>query len=180
MQPRFLEEPRFARLFRHWNTIRGAREMPRRRDLDPAALGPALLPHVAIVELREAGQRPRFRLVGTEIVQRFGMDFSGRYLDEFLSGSYLEHLTSLFRELWLHRCPIYEENIFRWSEMQHIWASRFVLPMTGDGADPEFAVGAQLFSRHVEERTPLRRALSIAEIERLSTDYIDPVAVAAR
>jgi hypothetical protein len=180
MQARFLEEPRFAALFRYWNTIRGPREMPARRDLDPVALGSALLPHVAIIELGEAGSRPRFRLVGTEIVQRFGREFTGRYLEEFLSGSYLAHLTSLYRELWLRRCPIYEENVFRWSEMRHVWAKRFVLPLTGTGSDPEFAVGAQLFMSHIEERAPLREALSSAEIDRLSIDYIDPAAVTAR
>jgi hypothetical protein len=86
------------------------------------------------------------------------------------------HLASLYRELWRCRCPIYEENIFHWSEMRHVWVKRFVLPLTADGADPEFAVGAQLFSSRIEDRTPLRRAFSLAEIELLSADHVDPLA----
>jgi len=180
MRARFLDEPRFALLFRHWNAIRGGREMPARRDIDPAALGPRLLPHVAIIELGEAGNRPRFRLVGTEIVRRFGRELTGRYLEEFLSGTYLTHLTALYREVWLCRCPIYEENVFRWSEMRHVWAKRFVLPLTGTGSDPEFALGAQLFMSHLEDRKPVRQVFSAAEIDRLSVDHADPAAATVR
>ena len=176
----FLSEPLFVRLFRSWHLLRAERAMPRRRDIDPVALGADLLPYIAIIELCDEGRRPRFRLLGTKLVERFGRDYTGRFLDEFLSGAYYEHIRGIYRDVYVHRRPIYDENVFRWSEMNHVWAKRLILPLSESGGDPEFAIGAQLFSSNASgDRKPKNFPIEPPEIERIHSEVLDADRVGA-
>ncbi len=65
-----------------WREKAGGRIVPDRADLDPAEI-PHLLPYLLISEIVHPF-RIRYRLLGTEVVQITGMDFTGSYLDELI------------------------------------------------------------------------------------------------
>ncbi|MCW0234841.1 MAG: hypothetical protein OJJ21_14675 [Ferrovibrio sp.] len=83
-----------VRLLEFWTANRGADGSPPRRSaLDPLALPPAVLPGLILMELHPgpppgSEERPgdpwrfHYRLVGTAIVEMFGFDPTGRFLDE--------------------------------------------------------------------------------------------------
>ncbi|MEK9971531.1 MAG: PAS domain-containing protein [Ferrovibrio sp.] len=77
-----------VRLLEYWTARQGPDgEPPPRAALDPLALPPAVLPQLILMELvpgAPGGDPYRFhyRLVGTGIVELFGFDPTGRYLDE--------------------------------------------------------------------------------------------------
>src|SRR3546814_12418028 len=64
--------------------------MPRKSDIDPGEIKP-LLPYILIGEFAGDPVRLRYRLVGTEVVSVYGIDFTGRWLDELDFGDQVEH-----------------------------------------------------------------------------------------
>src|SRR5512134_751440 len=92
-------DPILGALYRYWNRRRGRRRMPDRRDIDPLELGPKLLPHVGLMDIVDGGARVRYRLLGTAIVERWGSDPTGKFMDEVMSGSYRDYIHGLYREL---------------------------------------------------------------------------------
>lgn len=67
-------------VFAYWNTRRGARPAPLRREIDPAAIRNAL-PSVFILEADRRG-RLVFRLAGTGVCALFGRELKGRPFTE--------------------------------------------------------------------------------------------------
>lgn len=71
-------------LFAYWNTLRGDRAAPERRDIDPAAIR-KLLADTLMVEVKADGlEQPTFsiRLSGTRVNALLGLDPKGRSLTE--------------------------------------------------------------------------------------------------
>lgn len=82
-----IEEPRLIRLLAFWLSRRNAGRPPARGDIDPRALGAELLPQIVMFECVERDGRPdcRYRLVGTALVGRLGIDPTGRYMSEVMT-----------------------------------------------------------------------------------------------
>lgn len=72
---------KLRRLYEYWLQKRCSRPMPARRDMDPMDLRFAL-GDIALVEVLRDPLRYRFRLDGTRQVERFGVDMTGKMLDE--------------------------------------------------------------------------------------------------
>jgi len=123
----FTSDPVLLSLFRYWETRRGARAMPERRDIDPVGMGSAVLPNVALAEF--VGSRVRYRLAGTEIVRRFGRDFTGEFMDELMTGSYLAFINDLFENMREHRAPVFSESPYRWDVAGYRLTRRIFLPL---------------------------------------------------
>ncbi len=102
-----IRSPLVHELYRYWNAKRGGRTMPRKSDIDPAEIKP-LLPYILIGEFAGDPVRLRYRLVGTEVVSVYGIDFTGRWLDELDFGDQVEHGWALqYRAVFHSRQPIY-------------------------------------------------------------------------
>ena len=60
---------------------KGDRPTVSRAEIDPGEIK-SLLPHVGLVDIERAPLRFRYRLAGTEIVKGYGLEVTGRYLDQ--------------------------------------------------------------------------------------------------
>lgn len=99
--------PLLTDLLRLWHDARGGRAMPARKDMDPIKLGPALLPHIMLIDVEHEPQpRFRWRLIGTHITTVLDRDMTGRYWDEIYQGKDLATLR--LRADWVlqHRAPL--------------------------------------------------------------------------
>lgn len=73
--------------------------------IDPAEIV-ALLPYLVIAQVEAAPLRVRYRLVGTQVVDAHGADYTNRYLDE--CGFLIEaELTECYRRVQSGRAPIF-------------------------------------------------------------------------
>src|ERR1051325_4007380 len=79
-----ITDARLMAAFEYWMRQSIAGRLPRRRDIDPVDI-PKLLPILMLVEVLPPG-RYRYRLIGTENADAFGMNATGRYLDEYCLG----------------------------------------------------------------------------------------------
>jgi hypothetical protein len=138
-------DPILGALYAYWNGRRGQRRMPDRRDIDPLALGPKLLPHVGLMDIVDGGARVRYRLLGTAIVERWGSDPTGKFMDEVMSGSYSAYVHGLYRELARARAPVFSESVFRWDAAGFLRTRRLYLPLTHGGKDVAIALIGQIF-----------------------------------
>ncbi|MEM7399871.1 MAG: PAS domain-containing protein [Pseudomonadota bacterium] len=72
-------------LFNYWLDIAQGRAMPARADFDPLKV-PHLLPHLAVIDLRDGFDRGRFRLAGTRLRDIYGREITGLQLTEVYAG----------------------------------------------------------------------------------------------
>lgn len=88
-----IDSPRIRQLFDYWQSKRRDGRLPRRADIDPAEI-PQLMPNLLLVDVEYDPFRVRYRLVGTQIVEATGFEFTGKYLDEIVlpddEGPFLE------------------------------------------------------------------------------------------
>ena len=70
------ESKLIERALDYWDSKRGGRRMPSRRDIDPLEMAD-LLPNVVLVDVQHEPLDFRYRLVGTAIVTRLGHDHTG-------------------------------------------------------------------------------------------------------
>ena len=84
-------------LFDYWNEMRGDRVAPQRLEIQPARIG-AILPDTFILE-RCDSRNYRFRLAGTRVCARFGMELrSLNFLERWSAGDRAmieEHLAAI-------------------------------------------------------------------------------------
>ncbi len=76
-----IESNTLRQLFLYWDEKRGQRRAPPRDDIDPAGMF-GVLPNVFLIDVEAEPRRYRVRLMGTVLVQWYGQDITGRYVDE--------------------------------------------------------------------------------------------------
>lgn len=165
--------PVLGSLLRYWNAQREGRIMPARPDIDPLEMGPKLLPHLLLCDLQDRGARPRYRLVGTNVVRRWGFDPTGRYLDETM-GPYFAYLGDLLRQLFQERAPIQASCAFRWGVNRELEANHLLLPLSKGELDPAIALVGLTF-RSDEVFPPQIRSLNgVGRFEQRGRAVIEP------
>lgn len=136
-------DQRLHQVYRYWQEKRGAREMPSRRDIEPAELK-GVLPHLMMVDV-EPGPRFRYRLFGTAVVEAFGSDPTGKYIDEVMVGSYKTFLLGLYNDLITSKKPVYSTSIYGGKRDRMLWTQRLMLPLSSDGSAVDKVLAIQIF-----------------------------------
>ena len=81
IDPDISDNPRFLELKAYWELKRGARPMPTRAMIDPLDLK-AHLGWLILAEMLPDGSDMRWRLIGSNIVDAYGRDSTGKRLSE--------------------------------------------------------------------------------------------------
>ena len=137
-----IEDERLLALYRYWESKRGDRAMPARGDIDPLEI-PNLLPMILLIDVTETGDY-RYRLVGTEIVNNFGTNSTGKTFTEALpEGPYTEYITGLVRDVVSTGRPLYSEGAFMAKGRIDRQVRRLVLPLSDDGHTVDKLLGGQ-------------------------------------
>jgi hypothetical protein len=135
---------RLAQLFDYWEHKRSGRAMPQRRDIDPGEIS-HLLPFIHIVEAIDQGRRYRYRLVGTGIVRVFGMDATGKHLDEIAAGARQAFIHECYEAVRQSRRPAFVRTRYLRTQGPEIAAARLLAPLSiGDDAVRQI-IGASVF-----------------------------------
>jgi hypothetical protein len=135
---------RLHTVLEYWSAKRGDRPMPSRREIDPIELGPAVLPHLMLVDI-EAGPRFRYRLFGTAVSEAFGSDPTGQYIDSIMVGRYRDFLLGLYSDLVAMKKPVYSTSIYGNPIGEKMWTQRLMLPLSSDGDTVDMVLACQVF-----------------------------------
>ncbi|MGH7034773.1 MAG: PAS domain-containing protein [Stellaceae bacterium] len=129
----FHSDPILAAAFQYWQGKRGERRMPRRGDIEPSEIVP-LLPNLLIIEVLGGGKRQRYRLVGTAIVEAFGVEFTGKYLDQVFSREQLRGHVENYRIIAREKCTLLLSRRYRSPVAgAELICHRLIMPLSEDG-----------------------------------------------
>ena len=148
----------------YWRRKRGARQMPRRRDIDGAELPFWLLPHVQLLDVVEDGRRFRHRLVGTAIVGAFGAEPTGKYVDEVLSGTALDFANTAYRAVCDNRKAVFARSAHDTVKGSPLIAHRVLMPLAEDGEAANMILGAATLELAVPPRPGAAQPADYLEI----------------
>lgn len=130
----------------YWLQKRAARAMPRKGDIDPTEIAPRLLPHLQIIDVIGGGQRFHYRLIGTALVDAYGKDYTGLYVDEMVSGDRLDFILRGYRRVCELRAPVFCHNRYLTVRSTDLFATRVYMPLSEDGGTVQFILGALSFT----------------------------------
>ncbi|MDH3230852.1 MAG: PAS domain-containing protein [Alphaproteobacteria bacterium] len=151
-------------VYAYWLGRRAGSRVPLRRDMDPVEFKPDWLPNLFMYRVENG----RFRciLVGTRIVEVFGRDETGMFLDEILPPKHAPSRQRLFERAVRDRLPVYYVGPALTSNPRYPRVSRLLLPVSSDGVAADHVFGIVKFgpvaergwenTRLVEHNEPAR------------------------
>lgn len=140
-----IKNPVLQQLYGYWDGKRGQRAMPRRDEIVPEDIGD-LLPHAFLIDVSDADPRFRFSLCGPDVAGLFGMDLTGRALEDIdLADEYREivHDYALAAD---HRRPICTRHHFVNRAGRTLDYERVLLPLQDAGGDVRWLMGGLIGS----------------------------------
>lgn len=121
----------------YWDERRGGRAMPSRADIDPVDI-PDLLPFVILIDIVPPDGRLRIRLAGTEVCNRFGMDYTGQFLDDIDFSDVREKILADYGHATQANEPYFTAHRFRKSDHDFYYnIERGIFPLSSDGSNPD-------------------------------------------
>lgn len=140
----------------YWESKRGDREMPPRAAIRPEEIGGAL-GRVNLIDVTHDPLRFRFRLIGTHVVQSFGLDPTGLTVDELSPPDYAELLIRHFTEAVAAREPVL--HVMRFLEIRQTHEMhRLSLPLSDDGGHVDMLMTVSGFGPELQRFRERQRA----------------------
>jgi hypothetical protein len=100
-----IQAPLLLRLLEDWEKRRRGRTLPARSDFDPLDLK-YMMGKLLLVDILREPLRFRFRLIGTELVKRIGVDVTGKMLDDYPDPEFREHMRERYTAAVTTRQPL--------------------------------------------------------------------------
>lgn len=136
-----IRTPALHSLFDYWNKKRGEQRFMLRSQLEPREIA-SLLPLLFILEVQQEPRRYLIQLMGTEIVTRFGGDYTGWYMDELDLGAIKKKVLAGYDHVVDHVEPHLEFAEFTQRGRGRIQVERLALPMSTDGLTVDLILGS--------------------------------------
>lgn len=154
----------FLDMVRYWRSKAADGELPRKQAIDPVELPPECLRNVIILEHDATRDDFLYRLSGTAIVDKVGVELTGRYVAEHLKfdPEYRDFLVGLFRGAIDTGVGTFTLSQYRAADHRQPngYAGRLLLPLCGADGRIAFILGYQRFLQSDPNATlnPLGRA----------------------
>ncbi|MBI1773828.1 MAG: PAS domain-containing protein [Proteobacteria bacterium] len=118
-------------LYEHWATLKGQRLLPTRADVDISQLG-FCIGHLAVAEIEDDPFRVRYEFVGDGLIQLYGEDLTGRYVDELYSAPVRAEALSAYRRVVGTAEPMFTRRVFDLL-IKRFGYYRLMLPLASSG-----------------------------------------------
>jgi hypothetical protein len=92
-------------LYDYWRACARERSMPRRADINPAAMA-GLLPGISILETGERPEQITYRLAGTRLRDIFGQEGTGKSVFDLEFGEKRNYWMAIYRKVIEERVPM--------------------------------------------------------------------------
>lgn len=123
---------RLRQLYDYWNRCRAGRRMPARADIDPLDI-PRLLPNLLLLDVKAETGRLKVRVAGTHVVEMYGSDYTGRYLDEIEFGDRRAAVLHDYAACRQSGQAYISEHSFWTTRGITLRMERVILPLSDDG-----------------------------------------------
>ncbi|WP_179188722.1 PAS domain-containing protein [Kiloniella majae] len=126
--------PEHKQLYDYWDTKRGDRFAPGRKDIDPIDF-PCLLPNLCLYKVHRDPLRYEATLMGTKVVEIWGIDYTGKFVEDIILGPVYDQVTTQFKYVVTHKEPTLHDLDASWLDKDYIKYSRLMLPLSDNGTD---------------------------------------------
>lgn len=138
------QSARLRALFNHYCKVAVDERLPRRADIDPSQMIPAI-PNAYIVAVEYGARNEtefRLQLFGTELVRLFGAELTGEQVCKLDMGDWGAEWRSTLRYAMRSRLPVVA--IHRLEVIRHlpITIEHVALPLSSDGSTVDRLIGA--------------------------------------
>ncbi len=123
----------------YWSRLRNGRDVPDQTDIDPRAIK-RMLSHVFILDALNPG-RPIYRLAGTGLCERFGMELKGTGFLANWEGQSGTALAALLRQALKTRQPVCLSSIGATAECGMVELETILAPITFNDGEPARFLG---------------------------------------
>lgn len=132
VDPAHLGEPVLRPVLDYWELKRHGRALPRRGDIDPFELKPYLR-HLFLIEVLP-GEHFRYRLVGSEITERYGRNSTGKTVREIYAAQpeLGEWVTQLLLAVTRSARPVLATGPLTAINKEHILSESLHLPLADE------------------------------------------------
>jgi len=145
-----VRSPMLLRAYEYWQSMRGDRVLPARSDLDPLDI-PDLLPNVILLDYLPKDHRLKVRLVGTLVVDMYGSDYTGMYLDEIDFGEVRDKVLDDYMSAVTAARPLFSDHVFRQLGGALFDIERLIVPLSEDGTQVTMLLAILDFTRRERE-----------------------------
>ena len=129
------QHPRFRRLADYLASKAPPGKLPGRQHIDPVEI-PDLLPFLMMIDVlpRESGRpRYRMRLIGTQVVELHGQEFTGQFVEDVLPAKDGEMILRGYDEIVRGKKAHYRSGVVVLAGRKHIRYDRAAFPLASDG-----------------------------------------------
>jgi len=123
----------------YWSRIRNGRDVPDQTDIDPRAVK-RMLSHIFILDAANPG-RPTYRLAGTGLCERFGMELKGTGFLAHWEGQSGVALSSLLKQAQKTLQPICLSSIGATADCGMVELETILAPISFNGGEPNRFLG---------------------------------------
>jgi hypothetical protein len=123
----------------YWSRIRNGRDVPDQTDIDPRAVK-RMLSHIFILDAVNPG-RPTYRLAGTGLCERFGMELKGTGFLAHWEGQSGVALGSLLKQAQKTLQPICLSSIGATADCGMVELETVLAPISFNGGEPTRFLG---------------------------------------
>lgn len=140
-----VKQPLVRQLIAYWLAAAGTRDMPARRDIDPAEI-PRLLPFVWLCDYLPETRRFRYRLMGDHVRDAYDSNPTGRYVDEVVSPGAKGRVDDYFSKVVELPCVLHIRGRLYAEAKTPAQGERILLPLSSDGSQVDMILGATVQS----------------------------------
>ena len=147
VDPDLSDNPAFADLRRYWESKRRNGAVPLRVDIDPLEMK-AHLGSLFIAEALPDGADFRYRLIGTNLTEMHGRDFTGRTVTEVFDGvapGMAQSVIAGYRKILRERVVLRVGGRLLWAGKEHVQFDSLHLPLSRDGRAADLILGKLAF-----------------------------------
>ena len=132
---------------RYWRSLSSETRLPSHRDIDPIKIGPATLPHVALIDvLRDDDTRFRYQLLGGAVIQIFAQDYTNRFIDKLGLGEVFDRISGFYGTVCVGRQTLLLDGAYERRKGSRFQFRRLAMPLAdeNDQVDTLFCIFEQL------------------------------------
>jgi hypothetical protein len=161
-----LDDPIHMALFYVWLRHARGRPMPSEAVIDFEDLAP-ILAHVGLVDVRDDGQRFRYRHIGPWSAALLSSDAGDEDIEAGVAAPHLAWLHDLYADVVQRQAPVYAECVCKAENTRRIWTMRLVLPLAGRRDEVESLLYSVSFAPCLARSARIGRIVDVFEAKRV-------------
>ena len=147
VDPPTIEEPLLHAVREYWRGKCRGRAIPARADLDALEMRP-FMGSMFLIDVIDGGRDFRFRLIGTQLVERFGRDSTGKSFSDAYAGANqvtATWLRGVYERVVAEAVPIWSCAPLDQMDREFVVSAAIHLPLSADGRTVNMVFGASAF-----------------------------------